>query len=217
MRLLCLTTLCAALLVVSAGAAVGQDDADTADLRSEVARLEARLDTVTAERDALLAEAEAAASRYDKAKVTQELLYDIIADPAALGTEQEVLDLLDGLAAPGTVYGDDAFGPTSWRTGWRNTLFGNIDATIHTWLSWLSEDGSVGGSMWTWSGSAFNGEPFDLQGIELSTYDEQGLLDSVTVYYPYEDAEVRLRINRGNEEARAAQASRDAEAVAASQ
>jgi len=217
MRLPYVATLCAALLAVSAGAVMAQDDPDIADLRSEVTRLGAQLDTVTAERNALLAEAEAAAARYEKTKVTQELLYEIIADPAAHGTEQEVLDLLDGLAAPKTVYGDDVFGATSWRTGWRNTLFGNIDATIHTWLSWLSEDGSVGGSMWTWSGSALNGEPFDLQGIELSTYDEQGLLDSVTVYYPYEGAEVRLRINRGNEEARAAQAPDDAEGVAASE
>ncbi len=211
------TTLYVALLATSAGAVVGQDDPDTAGLRSDVARLEAQLDAVTAERDALLVEAEAAAARYEKARATQELVYDIIADPAAHGTEQEVLDLLDGLAAPGTIYGDDAFGSTDWRTGWRNTLFGGIDASIHTWLSWLSDDGSVGGSMWTWSGSAFNGEPFDLQGIELSTYDEQGLLDSVTVYYPYEDAEVRLRFNRGNEEARAAQATRDAETVAATE
>ena len=214
MRLPYVTTLCVALLAVSAGAVVGQDDADSANLRSEVARLEVQLDTVTAERDALLAEAEAAAARYDKANTTQKLISDIIADPAALGTQEEVLDLLDGLAAPGTVYGDDVFGSTSWRSGWRNTLFGSIDATIHTWLSWLSEDGSVGGSMWTWSGSALNGEPFDLQGIELSTYDEQGLLDSVTVYYPYEDTDVRFRINRGNEEATAARASRDAEAGA---
>jgi len=214
MRLPYVTTLCVALLAVSAGAVVGQDDADSANLRSEVARLEVQLDTVTAERDALLAEAEAAAARYDKANTTQKLIYEIIADPAALGTQEEVLDLLDGLAAPGTVYGDDVFGSTSWRSGWRNTLFGSIDATIHTWLSWLSEDGSVGGSMWTWSGSALNGEPFDLQGIELSTYDEQGLLDSVTVYYPYEDTDVRFRINRGNEEATAARASRDAEAGA---
>ena len=214
MRLPYVATLCAALLAVSAGAVMARDDPDIADLRSEVTRLGAQLDTVTAERDALLAEAEAAAARYDKANTTQQLIYDIIADPAALGTQEEVLDLLDGLAAPGTVYGDDVFGSTSWRSGWRNTLFGSIDATIHTWLSWLSEDGSVGGSMWTWSGSALNGEPFDLQGIELSTYDEQGLLDSVTVYYPYEDTEVRLRINRGNEEATAARASRDAEAEA---
>jgi hypothetical protein len=203
MRSLAATTLCLAMLVVSAIAVAGQDDSDPVDLGSEVARLEAQLAAVTGERDALLAEAEAAAGRYEKAKATQQLIYEIIADPAAHGTEKEVLDLLDGLAAPGTVYGDDAFGSTGWRTGWRNTLFADVDATIHTWLSWLSDDGSVGGSMWTWSGSASNGEPFDLQGIELSTYDEGGLLDSVTVYYPYEDAEVKLRFSQGNEAARA--------------
>ncbi len=197
-----LASLSIVMLLMCTGATVASDEGSVTP--SGLERVQAELAAVTAERDALLAEAVAAAGRYDKAKATQELLYEVIADPDAHGAEGEVLDLLDELAAPGTVYGDDAFGSTSWRTGWRNTLFGDIDATIHTWLSWLSDDGSVGGSMWTWSGSAINGEPFDLQGIELSTYDTQGLLDSVTVYYPYEDAEVKLRFFEGNEAARAA-------------
>lgn len=86
---------------------------------------------------------------------------------------------------------------TSWREVWRNTLFSEVDATIHTWVSWLAEDGSEGGSLWTWSGSATKGEPFDLEGIELSTFDEDGLLDSVVVHYAYEDAEVLQRFDSG--------------------
>ena len=44
----------------------------------------------------------------------------ITTDPAAYGTEEEVLDLLDSLAAPGTLFRDDAFGgATGWRPGWR--------------------------------------------------------------------------------------------------
>lgn len=140
--------------------------------------------------DAAVAAAEAAASRYEKAKATQQTAFAIMGDPSSFGTEEEVLDLLDELAAPGTVYGDAAFGAIGYRTGWRNTLFAQVDATIRTWTSWLSEDGSMGGSLWTWSGTARNGEPFDLQGIELSTYDENGLYSSIMVHYPYEDAEV---------------------------
>ncbi|MEA3511288.1 MAG: hypothetical protein U9R51_07630, partial [Actinomycetota bacterium] len=73
-----------------------------------------------------------------------------------------------------------------------------MDATIHTWTSWLSEDGSVGGSLWTWSGTARNGEPFDLQGLEISRFDDEGLYTEVIMQYPYEDAEVHRRIAEGN-------------------
>ncbi len=43
-----------------------------------------------------------------------------------------------------------------------------------------------------------NGEPFDLQGIEISTFDEEGRYTGVTVYYPYDDAEVKRRFAEGN-------------------
>ena len=75
---------------------------------------------------------------------------------------------------------------------------GNVDATITTWHRWMSDDGSNVGSMWTWSGTARNGKPFDLQGIEISTFDREGLYTGVTVYYPYDDAEVMRRFAEGN-------------------
>lgn len=50
------------------------------------------------------------------------MIFDIIADPSAFGTKAEVLDLLETLAVPGIVLGDDAFGSVGWRTGWNNTL-----------------------------------------------------------------------------------------------
>ena len=139
--------------------------------------------------------------RYDNASETQQTLIDIIANPSAFGSEDEVLDLLDELATPDVISGDLAFGGTStgiWRTGWRNTLFGNTDATIHTWTTWLSDDGSVGGSLWTWSGTARNGEPFDLQGLELSRFNDDGLLTEVIMLYPYDDSEVWQRFLEGN-------------------
>ena len=141
------------------------------------------------------------ASRYDQAKATQETLLAIIENPAAFGTEQEVLDLLDELAIPDVRSGDLAFGGVTtgvWRIGWRNTLFGRSDATMCTWKAWLSDDGSVGGSLWTWSGTARNGEPFELQGLELSRFNDDGLYTEVVMLYPYEDAEVHRRINDGN-------------------
>lgn len=167
------------------------------------------LEAVTVERDALLDQVEGwtentvdqcaalAAGRYEKSKATQQLIADIIADPAAYGTETEVLDLLDELAVSGTKYGDAAFGSTGWRDGWRNTLFGDLDATIDTWTSWMADDGSNSGSLWTWSGTALNDETFELGGIELTTYDDDGLVTSVVVYYPLKDSEVHRIFREG--------------------
>ena len=170
-------------------------------LEQELASVRAQLDAVTTERDALVAEDERATARYEKAKANQDVLLSVIEDPTAFGTEEEVLDLLDAMATPDIVSGDLAFGGTStgiWRTGWRNTLFNSRDAIIHTWRSWLSEDGSVGGSLWSWIGTAGNGEPFRLEGLELSRFNDEGLYTEVIMLYPYEDSEVHRRFREGN-------------------
>jgi hypothetical protein len=140
-------------------------------------------------------------ARYEAALRNQETLLAIIEDPAALGTQEEVLDLLDSMAAPDVVSGDLAWGGTGtgvWRVGWRNTLFGDTNATLHTWKSWLSEDGSVGGSLWTWSGFAKNGRPFSIEGLELSRFNDEGLYTELVMLYPYEDDEVHRRFREGN-------------------
>ena len=165
------------------------DDSDSDDQLAEV----------TAERDALQAQVDAAADRYEKSEATQTAVIEIIADPAAFGTEDEVLDLLDQYAESiGIFYGDDAFGTTTWRTGWRETLFGEVDADIQTWHRWLSDDGSNGGSLWSWNGTARNGEPFTLSGIVLDEFNDDGLYKELYVYYPMEAAEVRRIFDEGN-------------------
>lgn len=161
--------------------------------------LQEELEAVTAERDELAAQVAAQQARHDKASATQQAVTDIIADPTAFGTEDEVLDLLDQYAAsPQIVYGDEAFGDTTWRTGWRNTLFGSVDADIQTWTRWLSDDGSNGGSLWSWNGTAENGEPFTLSGIVLDQYDENGLVAGLRVYYPMSDGDVLAAFANGN-------------------
>jgi hypothetical protein len=191
--------LAAVVLALTGCASDGTESSEYQDLEQRLAVAEVQLADMTAERDELAAEATATpeAARYEKAQATQETALAIMADPWVFGTEDEVLDLFDEMAAPGTVYGDAAFGSIGWRAGWKNTLFGQVDATIRTWASWLSDDGSVGGSLWTWSGTARNGEPFDLQGIELSTYDEYGRYTSVMVHYPFEHAEVMRVFSEG--------------------
>jgi hypothetical protein len=187
-----------ALALALAGGACAEDVTESAEfqgIRQELADVEARLTLVIAERDAPAAHISTV--RYEKASQTQALLVEMMENPEEYGTEDEWLDLVDTLAVPGTFYGDDVFGGIDWRSGWRNTMFGNVNATITTWHRWMSDDGSNAGSMWTWSGTAQNGEPFDLQGIEISAFDEEGLYTGVTVYYPYDDAEVLRRFAEG--------------------
>lgn len=189
------------LLVVALTTAGCADDPTTSD---EYIELEQQLAAMTQERDALSASARDAASttaRYEKAQANQETVLAVIADPTAFGTETEVLDLLDSMAVPDIVSGDLAFGGTMtgiWRTGWRNTLFGSDDMSVKTWRYWLSEDGSVGGSLWTWSGVASNGEEFAIPGVELSRFNDEGLYTEVVMFYPFENEEVHRRYNEGN-------------------
>jgi hypothetical protein len=184
----------AAVLVAAACSGDVLDSQESQDLEAELAAVRTTLTAVTAERDELAAAAAKTAARHARSEGTQQAITEIIADPASYGMEDEVLDLLDTLAAPGTRFRDDAFGgATGWRSGWRQTLFNDRDGDIHTWQRWLADDGSVGGSLWSWSGTARSGEPFGLIGINLDTFDDDGLVTSETVYYPYESSEV-LRI-----------------------
>lgn len=144
---------------------------------------------------------DASSARYENAQANQETLMAIIADPSAFGTQEEVLDLLDSMAVPDVVSGDLAFGGTMtgiWRTGWRNTLYARPDMSIKTWRYWLSDDGSVGGSLWTWYGIADNGESFTIPGVEISRFTDEGLWEELIMFYPFEDKEVHRRISEGD-------------------
>ena len=109
-----------ALVVVLIPAACGGDVTESdqyLSLQQELADAEVQLAEVIAERDTLAAAT--STDRYEKASNTQALLTEMMEDPAAYGTEDEWLDLVDTLAVPGTFYGDDVFGGVGWRAGWR--------------------------------------------------------------------------------------------------
>ena len=155
-------------------------------LSSDLAQSAVDLAKATDEREFLVQQAEAAASRYDKSLAGQQAVTAIIANPTAHGTKQEALDLLDSYAAAGAVMDDVAFGSLPMRQAWDNTLYG-FDAHIDTWISWLSDDGSNGGSLWTWVGTRSDGEPFELIGINLDDYDDDGRITYQLVAWPYND------------------------------
>ena len=158
----------------------------SADLAEQVEALQSELAAVTAERDQLLAEREADDARYETVRAFTELRNRVASDPAAFGTEEEVLDLLSDGASPGAEMDDEAFGSVSLRTAWRNTLFGgNVDAVTTEWRSWVCSDGRLGGSLWTWEGTNQAGEPFSLIGINLNSYDDEGRLTVSKVIWPY--------------------------------
>ena len=171
---------------------------DSSDLRAEVARLQTELEAVTAERDALSEESAARAERYQRSSAAQQMIIDIIENPSAFGSKDEVLDVLDDLAAPDATMDDVALGVADWRDAWAGTLFG-AQADIQTWAKWMADDGSIGGSLWTWSGSAVDGAPFTLPGVDVSRYDENGRTTSVVVYWPFADTEVECVVHQGNE------------------
>ena len=156
----------------------------------------AELDEVKAERDALAAELAASEARHDLSLANQQLAAEIIADPEAFGDREEVLDALSALAAPDAVMDDTAFGSVPIREGWDNTIFGT-DSTLETWITWLARDGSGGGSVWTWSGTAQNGEPFELIGVNIDDFDDNGLVTYSLVDWPYPGDTVRAAFATG--------------------
>jgi hypothetical protein len=163
----------------------------------------AELDALKAERDALEAQLAAVETqraavetRHELSSNTQQQVADIIADPGAFGDKMEVLNALAALATADAVMDDTAFGAVEIRRAWASTIY-DTNSTIKTWATWLSDDGATGGSMWTWAGTAQNGEPFELIGINIDRFDENGLLSHSVVDWPYPGDTVRSALATG--------------------
>jgi hypothetical protein len=138
-----------------------------------------------------LTQAAVPGGRYNNAARIQSELIAILDDPEAFGTEDEIADLLATHATPEARMDDDVFGSQSFRAGFYNTLYGMVDAQIDVYDTWLCDDGSQGGALWQWHGTNTTGNPFELAGISLATYDEDGRVSYELVTYPYPDAYVR--------------------------
>jgi hypothetical protein len=90
---------------------------------------------------------------------------------------------------------DDVFGSIDVRRGWYYTLYGDMaESVFDGGYSWLSEDGSQGGSVWLWHGTNQAGNPFKLAGVSLDDFNEEGLVSREFVVYPYADDYVREAI-----------------------
>jgi hypothetical protein len=153
--------------------------------KQQLADVQQQLADAVAQRDAL-AGAPQPSERHDKAKATQEAITAILDDPGSVGTEQEVVDALFSHYTPDALMVDAVFGSIGARSGWYETLYGAMgDSTFDNTYWWLSEDGSQGGSVWLWHGTNEAGNPFELAGISLDDFNEEGLVSNEYVVYPY--------------------------------
>ncbi len=112
--------------------------------------------------------------------------------PAEQTGEDDVADLIATHAAPGAMMDDAVFGAVDYRTGFFNTLHGGaMDAHIEVSHRSVSDDGSLGVIPWRWYGTNAAGNPFDLPGISLEEFDDQGRITYELVTYPYPDEYVQ--------------------------
>ena len=129
-------------------------------------------------------------SNEERREASQATLDEIVAlweDPSEVGTKEEVAAAIAAHSTEDAVIYDTAFpGDTPYATGFYNTLYGGVmSATLDITHSWLSEDGSQGGTLWLWSGTNTEGDSFELAGISLIDFDEDGKVAYEYVTYPY--------------------------------
>jgi hypothetical protein len=158
----------------------------------EIEDLETQLAALTAERDASVQRKGLPEVRHEKARAQMDLVTAILDNPEAFGSEEEVIEALVEHYTPDAVMDDAVFGAVPIEQAWHNTLYGGaVDAEIDVYHSWLSDDGSQGGHLWVWHGTNAAGNPFELPGISLCEFDEDGLESYEYVVYPYPDDYVR--------------------------
>lgn len=178
-------------LVVGACAGDATESDEYQELQDELAAVHAELSETTADLAAARGTLAAAATRRDASLETMALERAILDDPEAYGTEEEVVDLIASNATDDAVMDDAVFGAAPMREAWHNTLYGGaVDARIDAYDTWVSEDGSQGGVLWIWYGTNATGRPFELAGISLLEFDENGKVAYEFVTYPYPDAYV---------------------------
>lgn len=151
-------------------------------------QLQQEYDRLSAEVEALRAQQDLDDSRHEKSAATIDTAELILADPESFGNETEIAAAIAELATEEAQIEDDVFGSIGYRDGYDETLFsGNTDAVIDVHDHWLSEDGSQGGSLWVWHGTNVRGNPFELIGISLFDFDDEGRIVHELVTYPYPD------------------------------
>jgi hypothetical protein len=194
-------TIMVVLAIAAAISGCAQDVTESDEyqsLEAELADVQARYDEAVAEAQEV-ANAEPAnvsvSARRERSLAVMTEITAILDDPASFGTENEIADLLGTHATDGAVMDDDVFGAVNYRDAFYYTLFGGaVDAQITVYDMWLSDDGTQGGFLWMWSGTNSAGNPFELAGISLTEFAEDGRVSYELVTYPYSDEYVRQAV-----------------------
>ena len=131
--------------------------------------------------------------RYEASRATLDEIVALLDDPSQVGTEEDVAAAIAAHATEDAVMYDTAFpAEISYEESFFNTLYaGTMDATLDVTHSWLSDDGSEGGALWLWSGTNAVGNPFEIAGISLIDFDENGKVAYELVTYPHPSEYVR--------------------------
>ncbi|WP_156165495.1 hypothetical protein [Demequina rhizosphaerae] len=147
--------------------------------------LEQQLAEVTAERDALQAQVDATAERYDRAVAAQAAFDAILADDDAYADPDAMIEDLMAYATDTAVMDDLYVGPQSLDDALKYDLFTTSDSRIDPVQSWVDPDGSTSGALWIWHGTNMWGDPFAVVTAAVTTYDDDGLITSIYRTYPY--------------------------------
>lgn len=181
MRARVMAVLAGALLVLAACA--GESD------------LQQRLDEVVEQRDALQAQIDDQAGQRERSLAVQERELAILADPASVGSEEDVAAALAELATPEALMDDDVFGAIGIQEGWYRTLYGgDMDSTVEVLRTWMGPLGTQSGTLWVWKGENMLGRPFALIGVNINDHDSDGRITNQLVVYPYDDAFVEKAV-----------------------
>ncbi|WP_084127311.1 hypothetical protein [Demequina sp. NBRC 110054] len=151
------------------------------------ADLEEELAQVTSERDALQAELDTIDARHDLVVEKKAELEEILTDHTSYGTPAQVADLLGTFATEDAVMDDDVYGAVDYRDAWYYTLYQDATSEVESIHQWVDADGSEAGTLWIWRGTNGIGNPFELIGISVDSYNDEGLITNEWVAYPYDD------------------------------
>ncbi len=148
--------------------------------------VEARLDQVTSERDALQALSGIEESRRAKTEMTMAGIDLILADQELYGTPDEVADALASYGTETARWIADGFGTMTFRAGWKAALYGAGVAEIDTRFGWISDDGTMSGTEFVWRGVNAEGAPYELIGVSLNRHDDGGVITETHIYFAYD-------------------------------
>ncbi|WP_062297025.1 hypothetical protein [Demequina maris] len=164
----------AAGLAVMTGCSGGDDE------------LEQQVAAVTQERDALQAQADATAERYDTVVANQQAFEAILADEASYDDPDAMVEAIAALATDTAILDDIYIGPQHLAEGLKYDLFTGTVSQITPMQSWVDPDGSTSGALWVWHGENMFGDPFAIVTVAVTTYDDEGLITEIYRTYPYD-------------------------------